>query len=316
MATYDMDALEEQGAALFERRDGFNKERETRRKERDHLNESVKELQAKARNAKAERDGVNTRVAELKGRLGGLRERLEAKRETAGEIYDENDESRRGLRPRWRLLDEIREIEWELSTTPTLDIKDREAELIERAKHLKVQVEEHRKLDTRDDMYLMSLADSNAVGMEIRKIREEMDALRETGQEHHERMLAFYRHADEESKRSDEAHKKFVEVLEALREVNGELDKATVKESILEQQAGIDECYQRAYQRNSKIKGEVTVSFTISPTGNIFKAQIAKSTLGDKPLEACIEKSILSWRFPMPKSGIVRVRYPFVLRPR
>jgi uncharacterized coiled-coil DUF342 family protein len=225
MATDDMDALEEQGSALFEKRDGFNKERETRRKERDHFNESVKELQAKARNAKAERDGVNARVAELKGRLGGLRERLEAKREAAGEIHDENDESRGRLRPRWRLLEEIREIEWELSTTPTLEIKDREAELIERAKHLKDQVEEHRKLDTRDDMYLMSLADSNAVGMEIRRIREEMDGLRETGQGHHERMLAFYRQADEERKRSDEAHKKFVEALVSLREVNGELDK-------------------------------------------------------------------------------------------
>jgi len=225
MATDDMDTLESQASALFEKRDGFNKERETRRKERDHLNESVKELQAKARNAKAERDGVNARVAELKGRLGGLRERLEAKRETAGEIHDEIDESRRELRSRWRLLEGIREIEWELSTTPTLEIRDREAELIDRAKHLKAQVEVHRKLDTRDDMYLMSLADSNAVGLEIRRIREEMDGLRETGQGHHERMLAFYRQADEERKRSDEAHNMFVEALEALREVNGELDK-------------------------------------------------------------------------------------------
>ncbi len=64
MATDDMGTLEEQGSALFEKRDGFNKERETRRKERDHLNESVKELQAKARNAKAERDGINARVAD------------------------------------------------------------------------------------------------------------------------------------------------------------------------------------------------------------------------------------------------------------
>ncbi len=225
MATDDMDALETQASELFEKRDSSIKERETRRKERDHLNQSVKDLQEKARNAKAERDGVNARVAQLKGRLGGLRERLEAKRETAGEIYDENDESRRRLRPRGRLMEALRGIEWELSTTPTLEIKDREAELIERAKYLKAQIGEHRKLDTKDDMYIMSLADSNAVGIEIRRIREEMDGLRETGQEHHERMLAFYRQADEERKRSDEAHEKFVEALEALKVVNGELDK-------------------------------------------------------------------------------------------
>jgi uncharacterized coiled-coil DUF342 family protein len=225
MATDDMDALESQASELFENRDKLIKERETRRKERDHLNQSVKDLHEKARNAKAERDGVNARVAELKGKLGGLRERLEAKREAAGEIDDEIGESRRRLRPQGRLLEELRDIEWELSTTPTLEIKDREAELIERAKYLKVQIEEHRKLDTRDDMYLMSLADLKAVGVEIRKIREEMNNIRETGQEHHERMLGFYRQADEERKRSDEAHGKFVEALEALKEVNGELDK-------------------------------------------------------------------------------------------
>jgi uncharacterized coiled-coil DUF342 family protein len=224
MATDDMDVLESQASELFENRDELIKERETRRKERDHLNQSVKDLQEKARNAKDERDGVNARVAELKGRLGGLRERLEAKREAAGKLDEELDESRRRLRPRGRLLEELRSIEWELSTTPTLEIKDREAELIERAKYLKAQVEEHRELDTRDDMYLMSLADSKAVGVEIRKIREEMNSLRETGQEHHERMLAFYRQADDERKRSDEAHQKFVEAMEAFRDVNGELD--------------------------------------------------------------------------------------------
>ena len=225
MATDDMDTLESQASTLFDKRDELNKERGTRRRERDHFNDSVKSLQEKARNAKAERDTVNARVAELKGRLGGLRERLEAKRETAGEIYNENDESRRRMRPRRRLLEEIRGIEWELSTTPTLEIKDREAELIDRAKYLKAQIGEHRKLDTRDDMYIMSLADSNAVGMEIRKIREEMDDLRETGQGHHERMLSFYRQADEERDRSDVAHGKFVEALEGLKVVNGELDQ-------------------------------------------------------------------------------------------
>jgi uncharacterized coiled-coil DUF342 family protein len=225
MATDDIDALESQASALFEKRDGLNKERETRRLERDHLNESVKSLQDKARNAKEERDSVNTRVAELKGRLRGLRERLEVKQEVTEKNDDELEDSRRSLRPRGRLIEELREIEWELSTTPTLEIKDREAGLIERAKYLKTQIGEHRKLDTRDDMNLMLLADSKAVGLEIRKTIREMESLRETGQGHHERMLAFYRQVDEERKRSNEAHRKFVDALETLKEVYRDLDK-------------------------------------------------------------------------------------------
>jgi len=97
---------------------------------------------------------------------------------------------------------------------------------------------------------------------------------------------------------------------------SGKLDKETVKKYIRKQLAGIKWCYQKAYQRNSKIEGKVTVSFIISATGKVIKSKIASSTLGDKPLEGCIEKKVLRWRFPEPKGGIVKVRYPFVLRPQ
>lgn len=97
---------------------------------------------------------------------------------------------------------------------------------------------------------------------------------------------------------------------------SGKLDKETVKKYIRKQLAGIKWCYQKAYQRNNKIEGKVTVSFIISATGKVIKSKVASSTLGDKPLEACIEEKVLRWRFPEPKGGIVKVRYPFVLRPQ
>ncbi|MFH1531509.1 MAG: TonB family protein [Pseudomonadota bacterium] len=97
---------------------------------------------------------------------------------------------------------------------------------------------------------------------------------------------------------------------------SGKLDKETVKKYIRKQLAGIKWCYQKAYQRNNKIEGKVTVSFIISATGKVIKSQIANSTLGDKPLEDCIEAKVLQWRFPEPKGGIVKVKYPFVLRPQ
>ncbi len=97
---------------------------------------------------------------------------------------------------------------------------------------------------------------------------------------------------------------------------SGKLDKETVKKYIRKQLAGIKWCYQKAHQRNNKIEGKVTVSFIISATGKVIKSKVASSTLGDKPLEACIEQKVLRWRFPEPKGGIVKVRYPFVLRPQ
>jgi uncharacterized coiled-coil DUF342 family protein len=225
MTTDNLDFLEAKAKELFEKRDKLNDERGSRKKERDQLNESVKSLQEKAKRSKTERDSVNEKVANCKRKLHNLREHLESKQEKSSEIGIKLSENRKNLRSRRRLLEELKEIEWELSTTPTLEIKNRENELIDRAKFISSQIEEHRRLDTQDDIYLMSLADSKAVGIEIQRIRSRMNELHEVGQKHHEQMIAFYKNADNERKRSDEAHRKYLNTLEALEEVNRKLDE-------------------------------------------------------------------------------------------
>jgi outer membrane biosynthesis protein TonB/pSer/pThr/pTyr-binding forkhead associated (FHA) protein len=97
-------------------------------------------------------------------------------------------------------------------------------------------------------------------------------------------------------------------------EGGGKLDKETVKSHIRKQLGGIRWCYQKGYQKNPNLEGKVTVRFIIATAGKVIKAEIMKSTLGDAEVEACIEQKILSWRFPEPKGGIVKVVYPFVLR--
>ena len=220
----DEDRLEEVASSLFEKRDELNRQAERWKRKRDQLNESVKDFQGKALGEKEERDKINEKVAEIKKRVGGLRVDLAEKRGSAEGLDGELEEGRRRLRSRRRLEEELREIEWELSTTPTLEIKDREEELTDRARALRLELEEHTKLDAKDDRYLHSLADSKAVEVGIREGLDEMRALHEVSQEHHERMLAFYRKADEERKQSDEAHKRFMECLNEIKEVNGELD--------------------------------------------------------------------------------------------
>jgi outer membrane biosynthesis protein TonB len=98
-------------------------------------------------------------------------------------------------------------------------------------------------------------------------------------------------------------------------EGSGKLDRSVVKKYIRKQLAKIRWCYQKAFQKNPELEGKLTVSFIISPTGSVMSAKVVKSTLGDKDLEGCIEKKILTWRFPAPQGGgVVKVNYPFVLR--
>ncbi|TET72810.1 hypothetical protein E3J39_01605 [Candidatus Bathyarchaeota archaeon] len=245
----DEDRLEEVASSLFEKRDELNGQAERWKRERDRLNESVKDFQGKALGEKEERDKINEKVAEIKKRVEGLRVDLAEKRGSAEGLDEELEEGRRRLRSRRRLEEELREIEWELSTTPTLEIKDREEELTERARELRLELEEHTKLDAKDDRYLHSLADSKAVEVGIREGLDEMRALHEVSQEHHERMLTFYRKADEERKRSDEAHKRFVECLNEIKEVNGELD--TVMAELRKQRKELKDTDRRMAMRRS-----------------------------------------------------------------
>jgi hypothetical protein len=97
-------------------------------------------------------------------------------------------------------------------------------------------------------------------------------------------------------------------------EGSGKLDRDVVKKYIRKQLAKIRWCYQKAFQKNPNLEGDLTVSFIISPTGSVMSAKVVSSTLEDKDLEGCIERKILTWRFPAPKGGgIVKVKYPFAL---
>ncbi len=214
--------LERAATLLFEKRDRLNREAERRREERGRLNEAVRSQRAGATEERNKRDELNRRVAEIKNRMEELRQELGAKQEELAQL-DIGDKRRR-LPPRGRLEEELRRIEWELSTTPTLEMLDREARLSDRAGEIRRALEEHERLDAEEDRRLVSLAGSKAVEVVIQRGREEMQELHEESQGHHERMLQLHRQADEEKERADEVHAAFLEIVSALKEVNAELD--------------------------------------------------------------------------------------------
>ncbi len=99
--------------------------------------------------------------------------------------------------------------------------------------------------------------------------------------------------------------------------VSGQLDRATVQRIIRRNLSGIRWCYQDALQRNAKLRGKVTLAFTILPTGKVASPSAKNSSLKDPGLIACITRKMGRWRFPAPKNGgIVKVSYPLLLKTR
>ncbi len=221
--------LEEKADAIRRRRAELNSEAERWKNERDRLNESVKTLRAEAMKHREDRDGANRRVAELKKRIESLRNVLTEKHRRLTEVDAGLEEGRRLLPPRRDAKEQLRRIEWEMMTTPTADILDREEALIEEARRLKKTLAAHDELDAREDERLSVLADIKATELGIRGCRDEIARLHENSEANHEKMILLHRGADEERSRADEAHAKFLEHLSAIREVDAELDKVLVE---------------------------------------------------------------------------------------
>jgi uncharacterized coiled-coil DUF342 family protein len=216
---------ERDARALREKREILEREAERWRKQRDRLNESVKALRDKALIERDERDRINGQVAEVKEDIRNLFAEMDGKRNRLAQIEAELEIERRRLPPRDKIERNLRSIEWELMTTPTLEMKGRESGLIDEADSLRKALAEHRKLEALFDRRLDSMADSKAVELGLRERREEIRRLHEMSQEHHEAMILLFRKVDEERKLADEAHGNFIENISELRAVDKELGR-------------------------------------------------------------------------------------------
>jgi TonB family protein len=77
----------------------------------------------------------------------------------------------------------------------------------------------------------------------------------------------------------------------------------------------IKACYENALKRNPKLKGKVSVRFTILETGGLSDITAAQNSLGSPEVAACILNTMRSWRTQFRPSGPVTVEYPFVFQP-
>jgi len=213
-----LDELEAQAAELRDKRNKLFERIRKHRDERDSLNESTNKLRDEAKKHREERDRINARVQEIKSRLGPLFDELDEKKEKLSKAERLLEDEYKSRPDKGKVARDLKRIEWEVMTTPTREILDREDELVERASRLRHTLDEYRKLEKQADKRIDILADKKATEIEIRAIRDEMGKLSEESQGHHEKMIMFYEQADAEKKRADEAHGRYVE---KIREVEG-----------------------------------------------------------------------------------------------
>jgi Zn-dependent protease with chaperone function len=74
-------------------------------------------------------------------------------------------------------------------------------------------------------------------------------------------------------------------------------------------------CYESALQKNAQLRGTVTVSFAIEPSGAVENASDHGSDVPDPAFVACVVDGFSRLSFPAPQGGYVTVIYPVVFDP-
>lgn len=255
--------LEDKVAALRRRRIELNGEAERWKGERERLNESVRKIRTEALSYREERDRANQMTAEIKRRVEVLRDKIAEKERILAKFDATLERGRRNLPPRQDVEERLRRIEWEVMTTPTTEILEREEALIEEAKRLKKELGAQEKLDAREDERLVIQAEIKATELEIRNCRDEMSRLHEISKTNHEKMILLYSRVDEERRRGDEAHGKFVEYLTEVRAVDAELrgiveEARGLRERLKESEMAVaDEKERKLEAKKIELLGEV-----------------------------------------------------------
>lgn len=219
-----LDELEAQAAEVRKTRNTLYDYVKKQRDERDRINAAVKKLREQTQKHRTERDRINAKVQEIKQKLGPLFDELDVKNMRLADVEQKLYQEYKSRPNKDRLQKDLNRIEWEVMTTPTAQMKDREDELIDQASNLKRTLDGFKNLEKQEGQKMTYLSDKKATQVEIRAFREEINALSRQSQEHHEKMIMIYEQVDSEKKKADEAHVRYIEKIEETNSVKKELD--------------------------------------------------------------------------------------------
>ena len=96
----------------------------------------------------------------------------------------------------------------------------------------------------------------------------------------------------------------------------GSLDKEIIRRVIVDHIHEVKACYDQQLVKRPRLKGRITVQFTINATGAVAESVLSDTTMNNAQVSDCVVAAIRNWKFPAPEGGgIVIVTYPFNFTP-
>jgi len=90
----------------------------------------------------------------------------------------------------------------------------------------------------------------------------------------------------------------------------GSLSDAEIQKAINDNIQAFDACYTLGANKQGKLEGTITIKATIGPLGIVKEATVAKSTVKNPKVDACVAKAFKKVTFPHPRGGVAIITYP------
>lgn len=102
-----------------------------------------------------------------------------------------------------------------------------------------------------------------------------------------------------------------VSVTAGAAAAKGGLSPEQIRRVVIAHTGAVRACYETEAQKNPGLKGGMTLSWQIEPSGSVSGVSVAGSTLGNPRVEGCVSRQVKSWRFPASDSPTTVGAFPF-----
>lgn len=92
---------------------------------------------------------------------------------------------------------------------------------------------------------------------------------------------------------------------------HGGLTAEQVRRVVMAHQGALRACYDSELARNPNLRGGVTMTWNIDPSGAVTSAAVGSTTMNNARVEGCVQRQVKSWKFPTSDSATNVAAYPF-----
>jgi hypothetical protein len=91
---------------------------------------------------------------------------------------------------------------------------------------------------------------------------------------------------------------------------HGGLNQEQIRRVVIAHKGALQACYEIEAEKDPSLRGGVTVSWTIDPSGAVTSAGLAGSTIHNARVEGCVLRQVHAWHFPS-SDGSSQAVFPF-----